>query len=173
VAGLLAPQSTATVAYAISLPDLVRASEHIVVAVPTSSQSHWETVGDSRRIVTDTELMVSRRLGGNAAPAESLEVRTLGGTVDEIAQIVPGEARLRTGTEAVVFLDAARDGRLHVTAMAQGHYPLLPDAKGILRLSPSPALDGLRGSSACAITELSGRSVLEAHTLLGTVKKSL
>jgi hypothetical protein len=173
VAGLAAPPSSATVVLAISLPELVAASEHVVVAVPTSSRSHWETMGGSRRIVTDTELEVDQSLRGGAAAGSILEVRTLGGTVDEIAQYVPGEAPLRHGKTAVVFLDAGGDGALHVTAMAQGHYPLSPDDTGTLRLTPSPGLDGIRGPENGAVAALTGRTVEQVRGLIGTVKRAL
>jgi hypothetical protein len=55
---------------------------------------------------------------------------------------------------------------LGVTAMSQGHFPLLADARGVQRLAVSPRLSHLVGSGASAVRRLVGRSVVEADDLV-------
>jgi hypothetical protein len=167
--------SEGTVVKAIPLGALVNMSEWVVVASVQSAQSQYVTIGGSRRMVTDTILSVDQaitpnRSSGNVETA-AVTVRTLGGTIGELAQYVPGEAILALGTKQLLFLDEGRDGLLRVSAMAQGQYPLLADDKGDLRLHPSPGLDAVMNSEQSAVTTLIGRSVEQAQAMLQNARK--
>ncbi len=122
-APLEGPRSAeAAVAVLISLEDLTAASAYVVVATAGEQRSLWEETPTGRRIVTYTRLAVDRSVAG---PAEKeLWVRTLGGVVDNIGQSVSGEAQLTPGSRAMIFLAKVNVG-LVVTAMAQGHYPVV------------------------------------------------
>jgi hypothetical protein len=107
---------------AITLEDLVGRSERIVVAIPRTHTSRWE----SGRIVTYSAIEVEATIAGPTVTSQ-LVVRTLGGEVDGIGQQVSGEARLPLGAPVILFLrapivakDVAMAGSLGVVAMEQG-----------------------------------------------------
>ena len=150
----------------IALSELVKTSRHSVVAVPLEAFSRWEQIGKGRRIVTHTRLRVERLVSGAQASDGELWVRTLGGRVGKIGQLVEGEAILPIGQRALVFLAPSPDGVLHVTALAQGHYPLLADSAGVERLMPSPRLSALVKGEPGAVRLLVGRRLVEAIDLV-------
>jgi hypothetical protein len=126
----------ATVALLMSTEELVAVSKHVIVGEPVERFSKWEKVGGSNRIVTYTRLVVSEGIV-DTPETESVWVRTLGGKVDKIGQSVAGEAELKLGEPAVVFLAAVESDTLVVVGMAQGHYPLeMKDGERVLRSSP-------------------------------------
>jgi hypothetical protein len=138
--------SQATTARAISLPDLVSRSDCIARATPLEGFSRFEDIGETRHIVTYSRLRVDELIRGSRSESEIL-VRTLGGRVGEISEIVHGEAVLAVNETCVAFLQTNPEGIDQVTAMAQGHYPLLSDSGGALRLSPSRNMPRLLGET--------------------------
>lgn len=154
----------ATLARALTLPELVRASGRIVRATPVEHYSTWEHLRGRRRIVTHTRLLVAEDL---ARPEDEEEVMVLtwGGRVGDVAQIAHGEAALRIGEPSVVFLTPERFGRRRVTAMAQGHYPL-EQLGGDLILRPSPQLPELVGRIQAAVDRLAQRRLGEAARMI-------
>jgi len=165
--GLLLPErARAGVARPISLPELVKTSRHTVVGVPREAFSRWEVIGRGRRIVTHSRLGVERLVSGAEVSDGELWVRTLGGRVGNIGQVVEGEATLRLGERALVFVAPSPDSVLHVTALAQGHYPLRADSAGVERLTPSPRLSVLVKGEPSAVHLLVGRKLVEAIDLV-------
>jgi hypothetical protein len=165
--------AAASVAVLISLDQLVNASTYIVVATAGEKYSLWEDSPSGRRIVTYTKLSVERSVVG-AAGAE-IWVRSLGGAVGGIGQSVSGEAEIATGSRSLLFLTKTNSAVV-VTAMAQGHYPVVPaDAKGTaLRLASSPDAGALltrRGPSISARERLLGAPLDEAVTAVKQVRR--
>lgn len=158
--------AAAGIARALSLAELVRASERCLVATTLSAEGRWEHVGGRRRIVTISRLRIDERLGGPSDGPELL-VRTLGGHVGEVGQVVHGEAVLFLNEPALVFLTPTAEGVFAVTAMAQGHYPIRKDSSGERRTAASPRLAELVGDGAVKV--LAGRRVSEAT---GVVRKA-
>lgn len=156
----------AGVARPIALRELVRSSRFVVRATPLEALSSWQKVGSSRRIVTDTRLRIDEQIGGSTPDSGELWVRTLGGQVGKIGQIVHGEATLQIGQASVLFLTNDPNGVLHVTALAQGHYPLRADTSGTRRLERSPHLSQLTGDGPSAVRDLVGKSLVEASELV-------
>ena len=154
------------------LSRLVRRSTMVVVATPVSSESHWATIGNTERVVTDHTLEVSWTLRGDDVTGKDVVVRTLGGTVDGVAQLVYGEARLRMGQASLLFLVTDRDSMLHVLGMAQGHYPAAPDDKGEWRIRRSPGLEGVIHPERSASETLSGQRLLDVPSLLETAEQA-
>src|SRR5664280_762554 len=148
------------------LSTLVDRSLLVVVATPVSSKSHWATIGSTARLVTDITLEVAWTMRGSDSTGHDIVVRTLGGTVGDLAQIVYGEARLAMGQTCLLFLVRGREGALHVLGMAQGHFPLEPDSDGDWRVRPSPGLDGVLKPELSAARALSGRRLSEVPKLL-------
>lgn len=156
----------ATTARAVGLPELVSLSHHALAGTPTDAWCRWETVGKSRRIVTYHQVEITQTLDGRPPPEPTLLVRTLGGRVGDIGQLVHGEAHLTPEKPTVVFLTPDVDGLLGVTAMAQGHYPLRPVERDLPRLEASPNMPSLQQVEGCAVNRLVDTTVLEAEELI-------
>jgi hypothetical protein len=154
----------ATLVRGLSLEELARSSQLIVLGTALEASSHWETLGGRRRIVTDTRVRVDDVLD-KGAPASEVLVRTLGGTVGDLAAMVFGEATLNLEERAVLFL-AEQSGVQRVNGMAQGHYPLRLDAKKALRLAPSPRAPELVGKGDLAVKRLTGQELTQARVLI-------
>ncbi len=170
--GLLARRSAlASVARAVPVEELVARSQHVLLAEPLDAESVWEQIGQRRHIVTYTRVRALELLAGADPKQEELMVRTLGGRVGELGELVHGEAMLELGMRGVLFVMPTR-GALGVTAMAQGHYPLLRDTAGVERLRRSPEAAELVGEDGSAVKRLNGLQVTEARSLLRlTVQK--
>ena len=153
----------ASVSRAVSIAELIKASRNVLIGDAVDAFSRWETRDGQRRIVTYTRVLLSESVLGNAD--SELLVRTLGGRVGKIGQIVHGEATLRVNERSLLFLHEA-DDVLRVTAMAQGHYRFDKDDKGIDRLRPSPRLGHLLRPQGSAVERLTGRTLSEARDLI-------
>jgi hypothetical protein len=160
----------AGVAKGLPLEDLVKRSAHVLRATPLEAYSEWSRFGKERRIVTYTRVRVDDPLGEGDSPEAEVLVRTLGGVVGDIGQVVHGEATLIIGEPCVAFLKTMQDGVLGVTAMAQGHYPLRPDPSGLFRLNSSPELAVLLDEQRSAVARLRGRTYDEAKALVRAAK---
>jgi hypothetical protein len=163
----------ATLARALSLPELVGYSQYALVGTATDAYSRWETVGKSRRIVTYVRVEVTQPIDGRPTPDSSVMLRTLGGRVGDLGQLVHGEARFELDSPSVVFLNQDGDGVLGVTAMAQGHYPLrAPDGETAMRLRASPNMPSLMGMDGSAVQRLVHRTVFEAEGLVADIMRA-
>ena len=159
-------EASASVAIAVSLEEIARASSVIARVTPIERVSAWE----DGRIVTTTRVRVDEIVAGSiAGSARELRVRTLGGRVDKVGQIVEGEASFTTNEPSVVFLAAhslrvaeAAPGFV-VSGRAQGQLLVKRDAAGreIVRLGAVGELverrlhPPLRNGGQC-LTELDG-----------------
>jgi hypothetical protein len=157
--------ANATTARAVSLAELVRRSARIARVTSLESFSRSEEVGGMRHIVTYSRLRIDDSIHGPSGESETL-VRTLGGRVGDLGEIVHGEAELALNEPALVFLMPDENGVETVTAMAQGHYPLSIDRAGVERLILSRNLPHLVGSGTSAVTQLTGKPFLEARALI-------
>ncbi len=155
----------ATTARAISLPNLVARSTRVVRGLPLEASATFETIGNSRHIVTYTRLRVDELIHGGPSESE-LWVRTLGGRKDKLGELVHGEAVLMLNEACLVFIAANPEGFDEVTAMAQGHYPILSDSSGTPRLSVSHNMPHLLGVPDSAVAKLAGRQLGEARALI-------
>jgi hypothetical protein len=163
----LSKRAGASVVRALSLSELVHTSRLAFVGTAVSAFGRWETIGRSERIVTYSLIRVEHAVDGRSAPSGEVMVRTLGGRVDDIGQVVPGEATLRLNEPATVFLQDLSKDLFAITAMAQGHYPLIADGKGVKRLQPRAALLELVGDvSGSALKRLAGRTVPEVESMV-------
>jgi len=155
----------AAVVRAVTLEDLVVQSQHAFVGTPIDSFSLWEVVGRRRRLVTYTRVRAEYSFDGRPPDDPDLMVRSLGGMVDGVGQVVPGEAVLRRGSTAALFVHRIHPTIFCVTAMAQGHYPLSADRGGVHRLNASPtALEAAPPQS--AVQRLDQRTIHEAEGMV-------
>ena len=135
--------STAEAAMSVAhtLEELVDQSRWTVLGSAKERVSNWEEVAGSRRIVTYTRVEVSQIVFGKGLE-KSVWVRTLGGVVDRIGQQVSGQAELRLGQRALLFLSRTPSGAVVVSGAAQGHFPIAePKKEGErARLGYSPSM---------------------------------
>lgn len=165
-------EAAATTSVTLTLEELVELSRTVAVVEAVERSSRWEEVGDSKRIVTYTKLVVHDVLSGEKT--EEVWVRTLGGKVGKIGQHVAGEAQFTIGERAVVFLSKAGDVSV-VAGMAQGHYPLV-EKEGAIRLKSSPDTGNLvekRGPRESARSKLIGKKLDEASVSIKNAAKAL
>jgi hypothetical protein len=164
-AGIFPRVAEATISRGLTLEALSKRSEHILVGTPLASAARYEVIGGKRRIVTHTRVRVEETLARSAPADSEVLVRTLGGVLDGVGELVHGEAELVLDERSVVFLRVSGDGLHFFQGMAQGHYPLLREASRSL-LRPSPKLPELLGLENTAVARLTGRDVAEARQLV-------
>jgi hypothetical protein len=157
----------AGVARAVPLTELVKRSVRIVHGMPMEGSARWETIGGQRRIVSYMRFQVDEHLLRAGSGENELYIRLLGGQVDGVGQIVHGEATVTAGQRCLVFLSDSGEGFYLVTAMAQGHYPMLADSAGTLRLRGSAGMPAFSsGVAQSAVRSLVGQSLDSARTLI-------
>jgi len=155
----------ATLLRGLSLEQLSKGSDHIVLGTALDSSSHWEVLGGRRRIVTDTRVRVDDVIAQGVPADLELQVRTLGGTIGDVAALVYGEAQLSLNETCMLFLSNDGGGVRRVLGMAQGHYPLGRDASHVMRLQASPRMPELVGKgSPFAVHRLVGAELSQART---------
>lgn len=164
-----AGRAEASVARSVSLKELVQRSRAVVMATPLGATSSWEHLGGSRRIVTYTRVRVDQMVRGTDPGSSEIVVRTLGGSVGKIGQLVEGQAELRAGQSSLLFtLELERD-LYGVTALAQGEYRVVPESAGRI-LRPSRLLPKLVGGDDSALKRLAGKPLADALGLVRAEK---
>jgi hypothetical protein len=165
--GVFSPtRAGASLARGLSLEELVRAAARGVVGVPLASECRYADFGGQRAIVTDTRVGVDEHFFARVPESSELILRTLGGIVGDLGERVDGQAVLRLGEPCVIFSSLSRENVEFVTGMAQGHYPLRADARGVLRLRPSHNLPRLLRPERAAAFRLSGRDLSSVRALV-------
>jgi hypothetical protein len=113
VAGGLGEKSAeASVSAAAVFDDLVQQSSAVAVVTVLDQTSEWE----GNRIVTYTGLRVDRLVAGQL-PAQ-VRLRTHGGSVGHIGQLVEGQPTFAVGSAYLVFLRPHVDPATHATSDA-------------------------------------------------------
>lgn len=148
----------------LTLEALSGASGHIIYGTALESHAHWETLGGHRRIVTDTRVRVDDTIAKTTPDSEIL-VRTLGGTIGDLAAMVFGEAVLALDQPSVLFLTEKPEGVHRVVGMAQGHYPVRKIERS-LRLRQSPRAPELIGDARLAMRRLPGQELSVAAKMI-------
>jgi hypothetical protein len=166
----LANTAHATTARALSLAQLVRRSTRIARATALDSFARSEEIGGTRHIVTYSRLRIDDSIHGTSGEAETL-VRTLGGRVADLGEIVHGEAELALNEDCLVFLMLDANGVEQVTAMGQGHYPVAIDRAGTARLRLGRNMPHLLGAATSAVAQLTDKPFSEARALILGVRR--
>jgi hypothetical protein len=116
--GPLCPSDApASVSIAVTWEGLLRESTAAALVTPEDGMAVWE----GGRIYTYTHVRVDRRVAGEA-PASDAWVRTMGGEVGSVGQLVDGEAALAPGQQSLLFLKTGPVGAYTVTARGQGQF---------------------------------------------------
>lgn len=119
-----ATDAGASVSIAVSFDALVTDADAVAVAAPIEAKSVWE----GGRIYTYTKLKVEQGVAGELATGSETWVRTMGGVVGKIGQLVDGEPVFVTGKSSVLFLHKFKEtGVWEVSARSQGQYPIIVD----------------------------------------------
>jgi len=128
VAGVTVSEpASASVSIAVTWDGLLRGSTLAAVVTPVDASSSWE----NGRIYTYTRVRLDRVIAGGQPAGSEVWVRTMGGIVGKIGQVVDGEAVLAPGQPSLLFLHPGAAGTLDVTARGQGQFPVVPgDASG-------------------------------------------
>ncbi len=163
---LLARRAEASVARALSLGELLYESRHVLVGTAVDSYANWEEIGKRRCIVTYFLFHVEEPLDGRSPPSPEVTIRTLGGTVGDLGQTFFGEAAVAIRERATVFLRELAPNLYSVAAMAQGHYPLRPDTRGVHRLHAGFSSVSISDLPDAAMRRLDGRTTPEAAELI-------
>ncbi len=118
----------ATTIQKFSLQELTKKSDSIVMARVDDAVSSWDA--GHKEIYTFYTLSVLQPVKGSKGT--TITLRQLGGTVDNIASVVPGMPSFKKGEEVVVFLtqkDAA--GYPWVMGLQQGKYTITTGKNGV------------------------------------------
>ena len=121
---VVAVDARASVSIQVSWDSLLHDSTAAVVATPTETRAVWE----NGRIYTYAHLRVDRAVAGELAAGGDPWVRTMGGVVGKVGQLVDGEPVLAPGQASLLFLHPGPTGAFVVTARGQGQFPVVPDA---------------------------------------------
>ncbi len=137
---LWAGSAHATVVKSLSLKQMTKAADVIVVGEVVERVSSWNE--EKTRIYTVTRIRIGETLKGSAGAAE-LQVRQIGGTLDGLTQQIVGNAKLKQGEEVLLFLDQDESLPFHyVVGMAQGKFTIdrTGDAARVVRSMEGLAL---------------------------------
>jgi hypothetical protein len=166
-AGLALPaQASASMALAVSLGELVHTCQHAAVGISVDAFSRWEMVAKKNRIVTYSVVDIERPLDGRPLAKGPIMVRTLGGIVGGVGQVVHGEAVIALGERTALFLRGVTPDFYSVLAMAQGAYPVKADTSGVPRLHAALEALELRRTKDAAVHRLNGRSLQDAESMV-------
>jgi hypothetical protein len=118
--------ASATTLIAMDVSALTRAADVVVRGTVVRVESRWTL--DHRRIMTDSEILVSETLKGDGV-GKTVVVMQPGGVVGEVGQQVHGVATFSLNDEVLVFLERRGD-RYFVTGLSQGRFVIDRAAPG-------------------------------------------
>ncbi|HYQ14579.1 MAG TPA: hypothetical protein VEQ58_02440 [Polyangiaceae bacterium] len=161
---LTASSAHATLLRGLTLRALVARSQRIVVVEPLDAVCRHEVIGGRRSIVTDTRVL-AHEYWAEGSELE-LTVRTLGGRLDGVGELVDGQPRLELRQRSVAFLTLGRNGQQWwTTGMAQGNFPLTGDGEASL-LQASRELPSIVDLEHSAVQRLVGQKLSVARELV-------
>jgi len=166
---LLAPLARASVVVALSVEDLARRSDLVVLGQVVSLQAIWAS--DRRHIYRRVVVRVEESWKVGACP-EEVEVVVPGGELDGLGEKVVGEPALAAGMRGVFFLERA--GTTHrFVGLAQGFFEASPE--GLVQRTEELALahpsargfaispHGAEAASPMSVSALRARVLAVAH----------
>jgi hypothetical protein len=127
LAVLVPGDAQASVSIAVGYDALVKDADAVGVVTPVESKTVWE----EGRIVTYTRVKVDQGVAGDLGTGSEGWVRTLGGVVGKIGQLVDGEPVFTAQKPSLLFLRRWKSGGTwEVSARAQGQFPILVVSTG-------------------------------------------
>jgi hypothetical protein len=113
----------ASVMIAVTWDALLKDASSVALVTPVEARSVWE----DGRIYTYTRVRVDNGVAGELGTGAETFVRTLGGVVGKIGQVVDGEPVLTVGRQSLLFLHPGPLGSTEVSARAQGQFAITFD----------------------------------------------
>jgi hypothetical protein len=120
ISPLIATSAPASVSIAATFDGLLHDSTAAAMVTAAESRPVWE----DGRIYTYTHVHVDRAVAGELGTGVDAWVRTMGGVVGKVGQIVEGEAAFAPGEASLLFLRPGPVGAYVVTARGQGQFPV-------------------------------------------------
>ena len=117
----------ATTVKQLSLEQMVRGSQRIILGRCVSLETYWNKT--RTRILTATRFAVTEDLKGESRGAAT--VVTVGGTMDGLTQVVSGTPRFREHEEVLLFLEAGKGDYWILMGLSQGMFRIATDRRGI------------------------------------------
>jgi hypothetical protein len=142
--GLAPSAAPATTIVPVTTEELTRRSDEVVVATVRASTSRWE----HGLIVTDHELVVEASLRGPSVAGGTVFLRTPGGVVGRIAQVIPDAPSLEVGRSYLFFLSGGVGTVRFLAHLTAAVVPVEATAQGALVARPSSSLLVDRSQSA-------------------------
>ncbi len=112
--------SEATTVVPVTVAELTRSSDDVVLATVRSQVSRW----DGRVIVTDHTLEVVSVLAGRIVPRATVYLRTGGGTVGHISQVIAGVPEPEVGQSYVFFFSGGTGTVRYLAHLTAAMVPL-------------------------------------------------
>ncbi len=111
--------ASATIVLKLDAEGLTSSADLVLVGKVESQRSRWE----GTRIVTEIDVRVAVPVMGQLQEGSLVRVQTLGGRVDDLAQVVSGVTQFAPNEEVVLFLNQSQNqNKLQVVGLAQGKY---------------------------------------------------
>ncbi len=140
VTSLFVPSdASASVSIAVGFDQLVKDADSVAVITAGDASSVWE----DGRIFTYTKVHVDQGVAGELAAGSDSYVRTMGGVVGKLGQMVDGEAVLVKDKPSLLFMRKLKAGSWEVSARGQGQYPVKIDAQTKVRTIIRSATAGM------------------------------
>ncbi len=155
----------ASVDVQVSIEQLVKSADTIVVAHVVHKSSYWETTSTGKRIVTHATLNVDQWIEGTSP--SSFQVRVLGGSVGDVGQYVSGEPTLAMGEPIFLFLRKFQN-LYQVVSRSQGEF-YFETIEGVTFLRSSPNAAIKIPQTSCEQT-LTGKSIEKAVFLIHSLQ---
>jgi hypothetical protein len=136
ISPFVATEAPASVSIAATFDGLVGASTTAAVVTAAESRAVWE----DGRIYTYTHVRVERPVAGELGMGSEAWVRTMGGIVGKVGQIVEGEAAFAPGDRSLLFLRSGPVGAYVVTDRGQGQFPIVSEGAQVAHVVRSHAV---------------------------------
>jgi len=122
---LAAPAPTASaLSERMDVPEMARQAHWIVEGRVNEVRSEWNPAGT--QIYSYVSVGIER-LHKGSYPSDTLELRVLGGVVNDVAMTIVGGPKFVEGQRAVIFLGENPQALLPTIGMAQGVFELAAD----------------------------------------------
>ena len=124
---VFAPGVEATTVKRLSLEQMVRGSQRIILGRCVSLETYWNKT--RTRILTATRFAVTDNLKGDSRGVAT--VVTVGGTRDGLTQVVSGTPKFRENEEVLLFLEAGKGSYWILMGLSQGMFRIATDRRGM------------------------------------------
>ena len=115
-------QSSGSIVSQLSLEELVRQADIIVLGTCVEKKSDWDI--ERKRILTDIAIASERCFKENECPP-LIRIRQEGGTADGVTMTVTGAPQFELQERVIVFLEKTPSSYYRVIGMAQGKFTIL------------------------------------------------